>query len=223
MTSAYATLTGSVTTPGSLANWINSSQVQAAAPTIITEAESFIYRRLRHWKMLKRSTGTMSANPIPVATPTDYIAQPSDYLEDQVFFITGLYASQLIRDTEQEIISNYSYNSSGFLVPTTPQKFYTDQTNIYFDVPPDQAYPYILLYYQQLPSLATSGDNFLTSLYPRLIRTACMVGACEFAKDSGQGNFDRTYWEQMAEQELVSAQSESDRQRRSMISGMIIL
>jgi len=102
----YSTAISSADTAGSIANWVNSSQAVAVAPTIISEAESFIYRRLRHWKMLKRATGTMSANPTPVASPTDYIAQPSDYLEDMVFAITGTYGSTLTRKTMQEVIAN---------------------------------------------------------------------------------------------------------------------
>lgn len=219
----YSTISGSATTAGSLASWINSSQVVAAAPTIVSEAESFIYRRLRHWKMLKRAAGTMTANATPVASPTDYIAQPSDFLEDMILAITGTYASTITRKPLQEVVANYCYNASGYLVPATPLSFYTDQTNIYFNSPPDQAYPYLLIYYQQLASLATSGDNFLSTMYPRMLRCALMAGASEFVKDSGQGNYDRTYWENEAEKEIAMAQAESDRQGRSVVAGMVLI
>jgi len=81
----------------------------------------------------------------------------------------------------------------------------------------------LLIYYQQLAALSSSGDNFLTTMYPRLMRCACMAAASEFVKDSGQGNFDRTYWENEAEKEIMMAQAESDRQARSIVAGMILI
>jgi hypothetical protein len=55
------------------------------------------------------------------------------------------------------------------------------------------------------------------------MRLACMAAACEWAKDSGQGNFDRTYYDQLAQDEIDKAQAESDRAKRATIAGMMLI
>lgn len=211
----YTTLTNSSATAGSIANWINSAAVQSGAPTIVSEAELYIYRRLRHWRMLAPTTGTMVIG-------SDYIALPADYLEDKLLYITGTNYAKLTRKTIEEVIASYGYDSSGNRINQQPLIYFNDQSNIKFDSPADQTYPYLLYYYQQPAALSSSNTNFLTAYYPRLMRCACMAAACEFAKDSGQGNFDRTYWDQLTELEIAKAQAESDRAQRSMEVGMIL-
>ena len=48
----YTMLVGSRNTPGAIATWVNDSRIHNDVPEIVLEAESWIYRRLRHWKML---------------------------------------------------------------------------------------------------------------------------------------------------------------------------
>lgn len=215
MAMSYTSLTGSQTTDGSIANWINHSSVQAVSDTIVSEAEAFIYRRLRHFKMLTSTTGTMSLS-------NQFIALPSDYLEDKTLYITGVNYGKLTRKTMEEVLASYVYDGSGNPVPSMPQIYFNDQTNINFDTIPDQTYPYQLFYYQQPAALSSSITNFLTVTYPRLVRCACMAAACEFMKDNGMGSYDRTYWDQLAEQEIVVAQTEADRSQRSISVGMIL-
>lgn len=212
----YSSLVASSTTAGSIAGWVNHTSAQAEAATIVAEAESFIYRRLRHWKMLIPITGTMTTSQVNVTVP-------SDFLEDKIFKITGTDADLVTRKTIQEVIAAWSYDGNGNRVSQKPRLFSNDQTNMVLDSPCDKAYPYLFYYYQQGTALGTANTtNFLTSTYPRLMRTACMVGASEFMKDSGQGNYDRTYWEQNALAEIDVAQQESDKHERSVELGMIL-
>lgn len=215
MVMSYTTLVASQTTAGSIANWINHGSVVASADTIVGEAESFVYRRLRHFRMLTSTTGSMSLS-------NQFIALPSDYLEDKTLYVTGVNYQKLTRKTLEEVLASYSYDGSGNLVPAQPLIYFNDQNNLNFDSLPDQTYPYQLFYYQQPAALSTSITNFLTSTYPRLMRCACMAAACEFMKDNGMGNYDRTYWDQLAEQEVQMAQVESDRSQRSLEVGMIL-
>lgn len=217
MVMTYSTLTGAKTVAGSIASWVNHSAVEAAAPSIVDEAESMIYRRLRHWRMLGRTTGVFTIG-------NDYIALSgvARYLEDKAFYITGVNFDKLTRKTEQEVIANYGYDASGARINEMPEIYYNDATNFWFDAPSDQAYPWLLTFYQQPVALSTSGTNFLTEYYPRLLRCACMIGASEFMKDAGLGNFDRTYWEQNALAEVAVAQQESDRAFNSIDVGAII-
>lgn len=213
----YSQLVSSKGTPGSIATWVNSSIIQNDTPEIVLEAESFIYRRLRHWKML--TTPTFYNMVIGI----DSVPQPSDMLEPFLFWTTGIYFQIMQMKTPQEVVANFSYNGNGTRVQQQPLMYYMDQSNLHFDSPPDQTYQYGLIYFQQPAALAVSGSNFLTNTYPRLVRCCCMAAACEWMKDSGQGNFDRTYWDTMAEDEIEKAQIESDRAKRATVAGAVLI
>lgn len=213
----YAQLTGSKGTPGSIPTWVNDSRIPNDVPEIVLEAESWIYRRLRHWKMLT------APNPGTLTIGQDFIAIPADCLEPFQMWTTGNYQQAIIQKTPQEVVANWAFDGSGSRVLQQPMMFYFNQSNIYFDSPPDQAYAYVLQYYQQLAPLASTNTNFLTQTYPRLVRCACMAAAVEWMKDSGQGQFDRTYWDTLAQEEIEKAQAESDRARRGTVAGPILI
>lgn len=211
----YTTLTASKSTAGSISAWINSDSVTSSSPTIIAEAESFVYRRLRHWRMLTKVSGS------PTFTiGNDYIALPSDYLEAKLLMITGVNQQWLTRKTIEEVTAAYQYDGSGTRVNQMPLLYSNDGSQIAFDSPSDQAYPYLFRYYAQPAALSGSNTtNWLTQFYPRLFRTALMAGATEFMKEAGQGQFDRTYWEGIALTEIGIAQVESDMEQRKVTGG----
>lgn len=219
----YTTLIAAKTTAGSLANWGNHASIQDSASTIIGEAESAIYRRLRHWRMLTEVTGTLT-----VAQDYLTISGITNYLEDKTLWLNGLvggsvYQQRVKRKTPEEVKQLYCFDGTGVRVQQTPQVFYNNGTQFKFDSPPDLAYPYELLFYQQPAALSGSNTtNWLTIYYPRLLRCALMAGVAEFMKDAGMGNYDRTYWEQNTETEIMVAQVESDRQSRSLQGGAYI-
>jgi hypothetical protein len=211
----YNTLIG--TSNGSIADWVNSTAVANSAPTIVNEAQSDIYRRLRHWQMLTSTNGTMTTSQATMPVPTDY-------LQEKLFYVTGTAFQKMVRKPVQEVIQQYSYDGSGNRIVTQPQYYFNDQSNFQFDSPSDQPYPFLMYYYQQpTPLSSTNTANFLTNTYPRLMRAACMVAAAEYMKDAGMGNYDRTYWEQVKEMELDKAQVESDMHERSIEAGAILI
>jgi hypothetical protein len=123
-----------------------------------------------------------------------------------------------------QVCAMWSYNSDNTRVQQPPSVFSFNQSAIQLDSPPDAAYPGYITYYQQLPALSASNtNNFLTDTYPRLLRCACMAAACEWAKDNGQGQFDRTYWDQLCLDEIYTAQAESDRARRGVENAAVLV
>lgn len=182
------------------------------AAAIVQEAESAIYRRLRHWRMLSiPTTGTMTVG-------NDFITMPIDFLEPFKLFVTGVNQLYMSQKTVDDVYLSWSYDQNGARISQQPLIYSFDGTRIFFDSLADLAYPYVLIYYQQ--PLALSGSNttnWLTNTYPRLLRCACMTAACEWLKESGQGTFDRTYWAQQTAAEILNAQSESDRARRGVV------
>lgn len=203
--------------PGAISSWTNNSRIAGDIPEIVLEAESWVWRRLRHWRMIPPpATGTMTIG-------SDAVSPPADFLDPIFFVATGTFQQTFVQKTPQEVISNWAYDSSGNRQQQQPVMYYFDQGSFRFDSPPDQAYPYALLYYQQPAPLAVSISNFLTIYYPRLLRCALMAAACEWLKDFGQGDANRTYWDELAMDEIEKAQIESDRAKRGTIAAMQII
>lgn len=217
----YTTLTAAKGTAGSIADYLNNSTVAASVPFFIEEAESFIYRTLRHWRMLTNTTGTMSVG-------SDRISIPSDFLDPyQLVLISSPtlpgYGPQLIPlVTPEMVVSQYSYDGDGNRNQGIPCRYYFGGSNLQLDTPPDQGYSYQLTYYAQPTALsADNPSNWLTTYYPRLLRATVMAHAVEWSKESGSGNYDRTYWMTIAAAELSKAQQESDFSKRSAALPMV--
>jgi hypothetical protein len=214
----FNTLTAPKSSAGSLADWINSSTIAPEAPFFVEEAQSWIYRRLRHWRMLSQpTTGTLVIGQ-------DSIPYPPDMLEPFQFVLTGQNSSELRQKTVQEIVIAWAFDGNNNRIQQQPVIYSFNGTNIIFDSPPDSAYPYALIYYQQPPPLsADNPSNFLTNFYQRLMRAVLMMQACEWTKEANQGQYDRTYWAQQAGDELAVAQMESDRARRASIDAGVLI
>lgn len=218
----WVALTSDKNTPGSIANWMNNSTFTIGAggvsDLILQEAQDWIYRGLRHWRMLTPpTTGTLTVG-------SDTLSIPSDCLEPDVLIITGTQSAKLVQKPIQDVILSWSYDGNGNRIPQQPRIYSFNQSNLCFDSPADQAYPYALVYYQQPATLSGSNTvNFLTQYCQRLVRCACMAAAAEWAKDSGVGNYDRTYWDQAAQAELARVQAESDRARRATEAGAVFI
>lgn len=205
----FASLTG--TSGGSIVSWLNHNSLSTVGTQIVQEAESWIYRRLRHWQMLTSTSGTLTASATTIAVP-------ADFLEDKKFRFTGTAVGNVTRKTIQEVIEAMSYDGSGNRVAQKPTIMFNDQNNFQFDSPADAAYPFTMWYYQQPVALsATNTSNFLTTTYPRLMRAASCAAAAEYMKDPSLGS-----WAQMAQIELDAAQAESDKHERSIEQGAII-
>lgn len=210
-------LTGAPGTAGSIASWVNSSRIAGDVPEIIIEAESLIYRSLRHWKMLS----------LPVlgnfTVASDIIPLPTDCLEPYFLMFTGIYNQTIPQLTPTAVMQAWTYDSTGNRVEQQPHCYSFNQTNLFFDSLSDQAYGYALVYFQQPQPLASTNTNFLTQTYPRMMRAACMIGAAEWLKDFGQGQADKGYWEEVFQDQIGKAQMESDRARRSQEVAAILV
>lgn len=226
-TLSWAVLTSASTTPGSIANWLSKASI--AVPTgangatdfIVGEAESWIYRRLRHWRMLT------PPQPITLAQGSDTLAIDSfdGFLEPMsIWYLVFGNPYWLTQKMPDQVYQAWAFDGNGNRIQQPPVIFGFNSTYIQLDSQSDNNYPGWLTYYQQPDPLSQDNQtNFVTSVYPRMLRCACMAAACEWAKDNGQGNFDRTYWDALAEQEIMIAQQESDRARRGIEqSGVLI-
>ena len=214
----YNVLIAPKSTPGSIADWVNDSRIAGDAPFIIEEAMSNIFATLRHWKMQAPPiTGTLQPGD------TNF-AWPSDMIEPFYLALTGQNKQEISQVTPQECFGRMSYDAQGNRTKRRPMVYYFDSQFIQLDAPADIAYPYMFSYFQRPAALtADNPTNFILTDFIRLARAAIMVVAVEWLKESGQGQFDRTYWLQVYTDQLTRAQAASDRAHRATIGNPVMI
>ena len=212
----YTTLIGDRNTSGSIANWMNDSRIPAVADDIIGDAFGNICMRLRHWRMQTTPT------PVTVAAGVDSVVVPDDFIEPAFLTYAGD-GPPLEMSTIEEVVSRFAYVNN-VKQAGRPTRYCLLQEELVFDTKTDQQYLMLMSYYQRPTALSSeSTTNWLTRLYPRLVRTALMISAAEWMKDSGQGNFDRTYWTVVFQDQLNAAQIDSDRSKRALVARPVIM
>lgn len=169
----YTTLTGAKTVSGSIANWVNRSDLPTSE--ILTEAEALIYETLRVREMLARSVLTFAADTQTASLPTGFL--------DPIGFQPYAWGSDLPFVHENTL--GESRDEDGVLQSGTPSRWSIVGETAYVDVLPTETFAGILLYYKSPTALSGSNEtNFLTNRYPSLLRYACMAKAFEHMKDT---------------------------------------
>lgn len=204
----FTTLIAAKSTAGSIKRWANNDQIDSE--TILEEAQSWLWRRLRLREMLALSTGVMS-------TATNVITTPTGYVEDKVLMIAGAERQRLRRRIVEDIESRMQYSGTGVaLSPGKPTEYAIDGSEAVFTVLPQDTYAYRWRYYRELEVLSSSNTaNILTTRYNRLLRLACLAGANEFMKNYAEQ--DR--WMAKAEAEAFKINAEADLEQRNVESG----
>lgn len=196
----YTTLTAAKSTAGSIKQFANNDNLPIT--TILSEAQSWIYRNLRTPEMLTNSVGTITTSAISLAVPTRFLAPV-------YFFITGTDRGKIEIKSLSDVRDQWSYDGSGVRVKAKPSMASCDLASFWFDVMADKAYVVRLEYYQSLAELSTATGgttNFLTDRFPNLLRAACMMQAAFWQKDEK----NRLAWEANAVAQIQSARLEAD-------------
>lgn len=176
MTINYTTLTGAKTVSGSIANYVNRSDLPTA--DIMTEAQALIYQDLRVDDMLTRTTLTLALDATSAALPSDYLSLRS--------FTPYGYEAPMLYVPPDKMVEQV--DDEGTFASGTPVMFTIMGTTAYFDIATDEAITGRLLYYARPAALSTSNEtNFLTVKYPSLLRYALLYFAYEHMKDQAQG------------------------------------
>lgn len=163
--STYAELQDAV------AVWLNSPDVEQSVGTLISLTEADINRRLRHYKMTKRSVAEIDSQ---------FSATPSDYLQTIRFSITNGSTNALDVISQNELLDRKSLSSNTAGTP----KFYafTGEQFEFYPVP-DSTYDAELVYYAGIEALSDQNtSNWLLSdapdvyLYGTLAQSAPFLG-----------------------------------------------
>ena len=180
----YHQLTADKATEGSIRNFVNQNVPVAI---LIRQAEAFLYRRLRLRDQLTTVSGTIASGQSSVALPTDYLAAKQIKL-------TGNNNSVLTRKLPEVLQASISYSSGNTRTTGTPTAYYTDGSNIVFDLVTNASYTYEMIYFNEPAALTSSNaENFLTKRYPRMLLAATCAFANEYLKD----DTEKAYWMQI--------------------------
>jgi hypothetical protein len=183
MTIDFTTLTGAKTVSGSIQNWVNRSDIPIV--DILTEAEAFIFQRLRTQEMLASSALT-------ILEGTNSIALQSDFL-DPIEFKPYESNVGLAYVHEAELLSDR--DSAGALFDGVPIAYAILNNVMVTGVNALQDFSGIMTYYAQPAALSGSNEtNWVTTKYPTMLRRSCLRFAYEFMKDA----------ERMATEEILA-------------------
>lgn len=185
---------------GSIADWLNRSDLTAIIPDFITLAEAQLNRELRHYKMHNKATANIE---------TQYSATPTDWLQSIRFHLNDT-SSTLLKQTSPEEIAKLrdgNNNATG-----EPQYYAIVGDLIEVWPTPSASTVGELLYYQSIPSLSDSNTtNWLLAMSPDAYLYGALLQATPYLKDDQRmGVWGATY------QGIINAiNGESDNTRHS--------
>lgn len=176
----YAQLVAAKTTANSIKAWLNWDG--APVTDILTEAEAYIYGKLRVREMKEIDTGTIADGDLTLALPDNYLAAIS-------FRRIGSSAGKISILDSQHMETRNAIDADGVFVEGVPNacQIIGDPPVAYFNCESDAAYPYRLVYWGRKTALSGANTtNFLTSRYPKLLRTACLMAGYDFYKNPSE-------------------------------------
>lgn len=154
-----------------VAMWLNKPDIEQTVPSLIALAEDDINRRLRHWRMQKRSVALVDSQ---------YSAVPSDWLSSMRFCTTdsGTQALDLISHAALLDLRSARHDTAG-----RPTHYAVTGGQFEFFPTPDGSYNAELVYFSRIPSLSDEEPvNWLLTeasdvyLYGTLTHSAPFLG-----------------------------------------------
>lgn len=196
----WTTLTAAKTTLGSIANFVNRSDLPTA--NILIEAEAKIYERLRVREMLSIATLTVAADANSTSLPSDFL--------DPIEWRPYGWGTPILFVSEGTLEAHR--DDDGVLFDGTPSRWSIVGETAYVDVACSSAFSGKLMYYARPAALSSTNEtNFLTIRYPGLIRAACLSTAYEHMKDMQSA----ASYMQILESKIGEANATNEMYRRS--------
>lgn len=200
----YTSLTGTKGASGAIRTWINKD---VPADEILTDAQAYIFRRLRVREMVTSTTGTITASATSLPLPARYLATVR-------MRVTAPSTFDVDRVTIEDIDDGRVFDSTGAMVTGQPSRFGVSGTSAEFAYAADQNYTYAWRFFQQPVALSTDNEtNWLTDKAPRLIRATCLAFANEYMKDDNEV----TRWLQVSDVEMRQLMIEDDFEKRGIV------
>lgn len=175
----YNTLIGTKATKGTIANWVNYTDVILPLVDILTEAQAIIYKSLRCREMI------VSDAAIVLAQGALNAPLPAGFL-DPINFRDKYNIRLKARDLSTVKRARMIDPTTNSWVQGLPRQFAIAGATLELDFPPDasSAGTFLLDYYGAPAALGPSNlSNFVTIRYPTLMRYACLAMAADFLND----------------------------------------
>lgn len=198
----YDLISGPKATEGSLRNWINYDPIPV--DQILRDAESLIYARLRVREMRASVPIAITAGNVSSPLPARFLDPIA--LHDSK---AGIYLT--LRD-ERELLGLIARDAAGAVISQEASNYAIYNEALNYDAAWPDARSLTLMFYQAAAPLSASNKtNFLTTRYPRMLRSALLA----FAADYRQDDANYTRWMTQAVGMMEGANVEADLSRRT--------
>lgn len=159
-----------------IADTLNRDDLTSVIPTFVSLCEAQINRDLRHWRMEVRTSGQQSAGDA-------YMQVPVDWVETLRFNVVGNGTSpiNLIDSTtmaERRAVNNDQYG--------TPSAYTLEAGQFHLYPTPIADVDLELLYYAQVPDLASNATNWLLSTAPDVYLYGSLLHSAPYLQDDNR-------------------------------------
>jgi hypothetical protein len=205
---SFTTLVAAKSDLNSIRAWVNHGDVPAES--IVSEAQAFIYSKLRTRELRKRITGSIISGVSNFAIPSGYLASLRLRVVHPVAGIMPL--KQLPWHDHEDMLV---IAPDGSLPVAMPQFFATDADQVYLNTVTDAALSYRWWIYQTpAPLSSTNKDNFLTTKYPHILDSTCRSLAQRYWRSANEADT----WLKIALDGIETANQMADQELSDMIS-----
>lgn len=166
----YTTLTGAKDVEGSIRNYTN--WAETPADTVLSEAQGYIYSRLRVREM------EHVVRNLPIALGDDSLQLPADFMQpigEESFGIESPWQHKIDIFDPAQFETYRAVDENGAVYAGQPSvcMILGAPPIAYFEVKADRAYTAKLLYYRRPEPLGPANEtNWLTTRWPQLVRAA---------------------------------------------------
>ena len=182
----------------SIADTLNRDDLASVTSSFISLAEADMQRRLRHWRMEKRSTAELD---------TQYSAIPADFVEIIRFYVTSGDTKPLELISQAQLLDRKakSLNTSG-----APAYYALTAGEIEVYPAPDATYDVELYYLSRIPALSDSNtSNWLLDHYADAYLYGSLVHSAPYLKDDARIQV----WASLYQNAIDAINTESERSK----------
>lgn len=181
-----------------ITDFLNRDDIDSVASTFVLLAETDMQRKIRHWRMEKRSTAEID---------TQYSAIPADFLEVIRFHVTSGDTKPLELISQAELLDRKrrNLNASG-----SPSYYAITAGEIEVYPVPDGTYTAELYYYAAIPALSDSNTtNWLLDAYKDAYLYGSLVHSAPYLKEDGRVQT----WAALYQSAVDAINAESDKSK----------
>lgn len=182
-----------------IADFLNRDDLTSIIPTFIALTEADMNRRLRHWRMEKRSVALLD---------TRYTALPHDFIEGIRMQLTGpdrTFPLTLI--TNSDLMSRRSESD----VAGIPEYYVINDGDIEVYPAPNQDYDLEMVYLSSLPDLASNSVNWCLTYHPDIYLYGSLVHSAPYLQEDPRTQT----WVQLYQNAIDGINKEDDRAKAS--------